>query len=346
MLKRFLIILSLVLLSLSTIKAASLVNTAIVKKGVVNPLEEFIGSVSFSKNAKLASQSSGAVIAINFEAGDRVKKGDILVKIDSEILNAKIESAKALYQVSKINLENASKDFTRYKGLIAKQSISQKSFDDSYFKLTRAKQTLNSSKASWNELKIQKKKKVIFAPFDGVVIEKNTEISQWLNMGNTIATVVDTKNIDFTFDLPTSYIYKLDKNRDYKISLANQIIDSKLYAFIAKGDKLTRTFPVKFKAKVENEFLYDGMEATIKLPRSKKIESLIVPRDAVIKRFAKNVIFVVDEKSKALMIDVKIIGYEKESIAVFGKNLSAGMSVVIKGNERVAPNATVKIINK
>ena len=343
MIKKFLIIVSLAIVSFA-MGGPSVVNTAIVKKGVVNPLEKFIGTVSFSKKSKVASQSSGAVIKVNFESGDRVKKGDILVQIDSEILDAQIISAKSLYEIAKINLENSTKDYKRYQGLIAKKSISQKIYDDSFFKVNSAKQNLNSAKASLNELVIKKKKKIIISPFDGVVIQKNTEVSQWLNMGNEVATIVDTKNIDLIFNLPTSYIYKLDKNKEYQISLGDIQIKSKLYASIVKGDKVTRTYPVKFKSRVTNRFLYDGMEAKIKLPRSKKVESLIVPRDAVIKRFGQNVVFVVNEKSLAMMIPVKIIGYERKSIAVLGKGLLDGMEVIVKGNERIFPNSPVSVL--
>ncbi len=323
-----------------------LVNTTILKKGEVNPLEEFVGTLNFSKNSKIASQSSGEVTQINFEAGDKVKKGEILLKIDSLILDSKIQSSKALYEISKINLENTRKDFMRYKELIAKKSISQKTYDDSFFKINLAKQNLNSVKASLNELIIQKNKKTIIAPFDGVIIDKNTEMNQWLNMGDTVAVLVNTTNIDLIFNLPTSYIYKLNKKINYKIDLEKKQITSKLYAFIAKGDKLTRTYPVKFKAQVNNVFLYSGMEAKIRLPRNKKVKAFVVPRDAVIKRFGKNVIFIVNDNSIAIMIPINIIAYEKKYIAIKGEKLELGMRVIVQGNERIAPKSLVKIRNK
>lgn len=346
MIKRSFIVLGLVIGSLAMAADPSLVNTDIIKKGVVNPLEEFIGTVSFSKCSDVASQSSGAVIEMSFESGDKVKKGDVLLKIDSKVLDAKIRSADALLESSKIDLQNASKDFVRYKRLIAQRSISQKIFDDSHFKVDSAKETLNFQKASLDELMTQKEKKTVLAPFDGVIVEKNTEISQWLNMGSSVATLVDTNNIDLIFSLPTSYIYRLEKNREYAIDLGGETMTSRLYAFIAKGDRLTRTYPVKFKAETDERFLYDGMEATIRLPRNKKVESLIVPRDAVIKRSGDDVVFVVDERSKAVMIPIRVIGYERASIAISGEGLSVGMKVIVKGNERIFPNASVKIINR
>ena len=346
MIKKLIVIAGLAIYSLGAgAPPASLVNTAKVIKGVVNPLEEFIGTLNFSKTSAIASQTNGVVVSVNFEAGDNLRKGDLLLEVDSEVLDAQIESLKASVNISKINLENATRDYNRYKELIEKKSISQKVYDDSFFKYSTSKQDLNMAQAKLNEQLINKEKKSIKAPYDAVVVEKNIEVSEWASAGKTIATIVATNEVDLMFNLPTSYIYKLDKNDTYKIDLKGQIIQSKLYASIAKGDKRTRTFPVKFKAKVNNDFLYDGMEVKINLPRSKKQEALMVPRDAVIKRFGQNVIFL-NVDGIANMIPVKILGYTKENVAVQAKGLTEGASVVVKGNERIFPKQPIKSLNK
>lgn len=345
MIKKLLLIISLSIYSFAMGGGPSLVNTAKVDQGVVNPLEEFIGSVSFSQSAKVASQSSGAVLKVNFETGDIVKKDDILVYIDSEILDSQIKSADANLEIAKINLANAQKDFDRYKELIIKKSISQKTYDDSLFALNSAKQSLTKAKNSLNELLIQKSKKTIKAPFSGTIVEKNIEVGEWVDAGQAIATVTNTDSIDLVFNLPTSYIYKLSKSDKYNVMIGESEIEATLYATILKGDRLTRTFPVKFKASKNNGFIYDGMEVKIKLPRAKKVESLIVPRDAVIKRFGQNVIFV-NLDGKAMMFPVQVIGFDKDRVAIAGQGIVKGMDVVVKGNERIFPNQPLKSLNE
>ena len=346
MIKKLVILAGLAIYSLGAgTPPASLVNTAKVIKGEVNPLEEFIGTLNFSKTSALASQTSGAVVSVNFEAGDRLRKGDVLLEIDSKVLDAQIESLRASVKISKINLENATRDYNRYKELIEKKSISQKVYDDSFFKYSSSQQNLNIAEAKLKEQLINKEKKSIKAPYDAVVVEKNIEVSEWASAGKTIATIVATNEVNMMFNLPTSYIYKLDKNDSYEINLKGQKIQSKLYASIAKGDKRTRTFPVKFKAKVNSDFLYDGMEVKINLPRSKKQNALMVPRDAVIKRFGQNVIFL-NVDGIASMLPVQILGYTNKNVAVSAKGLSAGADVVVKGNERIFPKQPIKSLNK
>jgi RND family efflux transporter MFP subunit len=323
----------------------ALVNTVKVVKGVVNPLEEFIGTLQFSNSSDLASQTSGMVKKINFEAGDFVKKGDILVQIDSDILEAKLSSAKAAYEIAKIKVEDGEKDYKRYQKLLEKKSISQKIYDDSFVTYKTALQNLDAAKANLDQLKIEKEHKTILAPYSGSIVTKNIDLGEWVSVGKTVASLVDRSSADLIFNLPTSYVYKLDKEISYSVKLGEKELDSKLYAAIAKGDVRTRTFPVKFKANITNSFIFEGMEVKIKLPRAKKIESLIVPRDAVIKRFGGDVIFI-NSDSKAMMLPVQITGYEKNNVAIEAKGLMEGMDVVVKGNERIFPNQPLQSLNK
>jgi RND family efflux transporter MFP subunit len=274
-----------------------------------------------------------------------VKKGDILVAIDSEILDAQINSAKANLSIAKLDFENAKKDYERYKKLREQKTVSQQTYDNSFLKFNTTQQNILVSESKLKELEVQKTKKFVKAPYDGIIVSKSIEKAEWANAGKVVGTIVDTSSIDLTFNLPTSYVYKLNKDEDYSIKIKDKTISSKLYAAIPKGDSRTRTFPVKFKAKVQNEFLYDGMEAAISLPRNKKQESLVVPRDAVIKRFGQNVVFI-DRDSKAVMLSVKIIGYNTTSVAVSAKGLYEGANVVVKGNERIFPNQPIKSLNK
>ncbi|MGB5867101.1 MAG: biotin/lipoyl-binding protein, partial [Arcobacteraceae bacterium] len=151
MIKKLMIVAGLAVFSFGAAPQAALVNTAKVIKGEVNPLEEFIGTLKFSKTSAVASQTSGVVDSINFEAGDHLRKGDVLLQIDSEILDAQIASLKASVNIAKIDLENASRDYNRYKELIEQKSISQKVYDDSYFRFNTAKQNLNMAEAKLNE---------------------------------------------------------------------------------------------------------------------------------------------------------------------------------------------------
>lgn len=74
---------------------AALVETQDLKKQEINDLQEFVGTVNFDKKSKIASESSGVVKKISFEVGQKVKKDEVLVQIDSDILDAQIKASQA-----------------------------------------------------------------------------------------------------------------------------------------------------------------------------------------------------------------------------------------------------------
>jgi len=322
----------------------ALIEVDTIKTGEVNPLQKFVGTVNFDKKSILAAQSSGLVKKVNFEVGEKIKKGKVLVKIDSDLLDARIKSFTANLEIAKIKLKNANKDFHRYKRLLETKSITVQEFDTKTLEFDSAEQNVISLRAQLKELKIQKAQKVVTAPYDGVVVEKNINIGEWASEGKSIATVVNTASIEIIFNLPVNLVSALNKKNTYEINIGNKMLRTKFHSAIPKGDKLTRTFPVKFKANVNNMFVFDGQEASVKLEKNAKMQSLIINRDAVIKRFGSEVVFV-NNKGAALMIPVKILGFLGSNVAIAGKGLVEGMEVVVKGNERVFPNQPVKVIN-
>mgnify|MGYP000509347589 CR=1 FL=1 len=323
---------------------AALIEVDTIKKGEVNPLQKFVGTVNFDKKSTLASQSSGLVKKVNFEVGDKIKKGKVLVKIDSELLDAKIKSFMANLEISEIKLKNANKDFLRYKRLIETKSITAQEFDTSLLEFNSAQLNVISLNAQLKELKIQKAQKNVMAPFDGVIVEKNINIGEWASEGKSVATIVNTSSVEVIFNLPVNLVSSLKSKSTHDIKIANKVFQTTFHSAIPKGDKLTRTFPVKFKAEVNKMFVFDGQEASVQLAKSEKMQSLIINRDAVIKRFGSEVVFV-NNKGVALMIPVKVLGYLGSNVAIAGKGLVEGMSVVVKGNERVFPNQPVQVIN-
>lgn len=331
MVKKLLVI---ILFSFSSfaMSGPSLVETTKLVKGEVNPLQEFIGTLEFDIHSDLAAQNSGVVKSLEFEVGESVKKGTVLIQIDSDVLNTQITAAKA-------NAKSAKKDYERYVKLLQTKSISVKQYDDIKLNMIRTSSLLR-------ELEIQKKRKSIKAPFDGIIVEKKINLGEWVNAGTSVLTIVNTSNAKITFNVPLNIINGLNKGDIYDINVDNVILKATLQAAIPSGDKLTRTFPVKFKAKTNGMFLFDGQQAKVSLSQNTKKESMILPRDAVIKRFGQNVIFAVTPKSTAQMIPVQIVGYIGKNVAIKAKEIKEGMEIVSKGNERIFPKSALKVINK
>ena len=102
-----------------------LVTTVVVEEGAIQKMSDFVGITYFARISEVATDLEGLVTRINFDEGDRVKKGDELVQLDSQILEAEIAGAWAAFEQNQVDLENARRDFERIDGLFKEGSISE-----------------------------------------------------------------------------------------------------------------------------------------------------------------------------------------------------------------------------
>ena len=188
-------------------------------------------------------------------------------------------------------------------------------------------------------------KKVTLAPFDGVVVSKNIELGDWAGQGSMIAELVNLNSAQVEVNLPQDVVALLKPKMKINIVVAMKSYSGYVDAIIPKGDIATRTFPVKLSFNKTPNYLFEGMASTIEIQSGQNVQALVVPRDAILKRFGQNVVFV-DAKGSAMMLPVVIVGYTNGKVAVNAQGLSEGMRVVTKGNERIFPKSPLKDITK
>ncbi|NOQ79472.1 MAG: efflux RND transporter periplasmic adaptor subunit [Gammaproteobacteria bacterium] len=333
----------------------TLVSTAEISIGTLQTEQIFIGSIHFSQSSLLASKTQGMVLKVNFDTTQLIQQGDVLVELDHEILDSQIRAVQASLKELKLLEEKSAKDLKRYKKLVQQKNVSQQKYDEIYYDKIRIDQKLISSNAELEALLIERKQHTISAPFSGIITERYVELGEWVDKGGKIATLVNPQAVTSIFNLPASYALEIKPQQKIQVHTGKQSINGTIEGVIIKGDNKSRTFPLKIKLHSDNAVLFDGMETQIKLPR-KSSEGLLVPRDAIIKRFGNNVIFIVDNhtaktttKMTAKMVPVIIHLYSGSMASISAREenekelLQAGLKVITKGNERVFPGQTLQV---
>ena len=312
-----------------------------VEIGRLSQKQSFNGTVSFNRKSRLASETEGKVTKLYFDEGDHVKKGELLLEIDSLILDANINATEASIKEVEFALERAQLDFKRYEALFAKQSVSKQKYDEFYFQKMQLEQKLVSLQSSLQAQKILKSKKNLRAPFTGYISERTIQVGEWLKEGSEIALLINPDKIDITMYLPSSYMNAISRDTDFRVTINNKVYPAKLIAALLSGDEKTRSFPLKLRLLPTKDRFFDGAQAQISLEKSSHKDVLMVSRDGVIKRFGNDVVFIIKDE-KAQMIPVKIIGFEADKVALSSKELHEGDEVITKGNERIFPNQEIK----
>lgn len=314
----------------------ALVVTTPVTKGVVKPLQTYTGTIFYNKVSELASEQEGLVSTLSVKEGQTISRGDIVVTLDSQILQANIAAKEATIEALQAELTREERDLERARDLRERNSISQSNYDRSFFDTGQLRARQKAAASELDGLRIQLKRTTIRAPFDGIVVDRNVEIGEWVGKGETVATLVAPESLEAHLNIPARYLNVLRSTDQFQATVDGHDINIRLKAIIPAADAATRTFPVRMEIP-QGLDLIEGMRIDVKVPTRKEQESLMVPRDAVIKRFGQNVVFAAVD-GKAVMIPVQVIGYETNLAAITGAGIMEQMAVVVKGNERIFPN--------
>ena len=311
----------------------SLVEVLEVQKGDAEPMFEYVGSVYYARKSRVASEVEGVVEDVKIEEGDHVKRYSPLVSLSADILDTVIIGTRAEHDQVLVELEQAAKELQRREPLLKEGSVSESAYDEYFFKSKRLTNQALTLQASLDRLLLEKEKKNIKAPFNGIVMEKSVEQGEWVHTGGTIAVIADDSEIDVVVDVQAGMLQYLQAGREIEITAADLKLIGKFVSFVPKGDVATRTFSIKIRLK-NPDGLVEGMEARALLPTASRQKSLLVPRDALVVKFGKNAVFIVEE-GKAKMVPVAVQGYSGLMVGVAGPGLEAGQQVVVKGNERL-----------
>jgi len=201
----------------------------------------------------VASQVAGLALKVNIDTTDRVKKGQIMVELDHEILDSKINAIKASIKEIRLQIEKVNKDLRRYTKLIRQKNVSQQQYDEVYYNKTTLEQKHIALQAELGILKIERRQSLIRAPYSGFISKKDVSRGEWVDKGGHIATLVNPDKIDVLFDIPASFASKLNYEQDFEVQINDKNYPASIQGLIIQGDAKTRTLPLKIKLdKVDN----------------------------------------------------------------------------------------------
>ena len=319
----------------------ALVAVSEVREGTVAPSVEVVGSIAYREVSDVSSEVSGKVLEVRVEEGDRVLAGAILVRIDTELLDKTIASTRASHGQALADLEKAKRDLARMENLFRQESISEQLYDENRFRVQSLEKKAESLQADLERQEVERSKKEIRAPFDGLVQLKRVDRGEWLSPGTPVATLARDDSVDAVVEVPGETLRFLSAGTTLEVRAGGRRMSGQVAAIVPRGDVATRTFPVKIR--VENRGgLIEGMEARVIVPTNSRRKSLLVPRDALAAANGKTVVFTVED-GKAKSIPVRVTSYDGNSAAVEGPGLRRGMPVIVKGNERVREGQPVVV---
>ena len=157
------------------------VKVSAITENTGSPFLTASGTIEAVKSANLSTRMMGNVTKVHVKVGDKVTKGQLLVSINNTDLQAKKAQVSAGITEATAAYNSASKDYNRFKNLLADNSVSQKEFDDMTAHYEMAKARLEGANQMKNEINAQFAYSNITAPFSGVITGKSIETGDMAN---------------------------------------------------------------------------------------------------------------------------------------------------------------------
>lgn len=306
-----------------------------------------VGTLTALQGVDLSLETDGTVIDLQFESGQKVKAGQPLLRLDSAVESALLETAQA-------DLGLAQLDYGRGSQLVGSQAISKGEFD-------RLSAVLKKSKATVNQLKAALGKKSIVAPFSGTIGIRQVDVGDYLASGTMIATLQDLSSLYVDFFVPEQSVPKIAIGQPVEIIVAAypaQTFPGTISAINPKLENSTRNMQVRATLANPDGKLLPGMFANLQVMLPDPQLRIVVPESAITYTLYGNSLYVVTQKKTEdgsvekdakgepiLIAERRFIetGERRDGVVMITKGVQNGEKVVTGGQIKLDNGARIAI---
>jgi RND family efflux transporter MFP subunit len=345
--------------------ATVLVDT--VKQGISVETVTVYGRVISGQTGVIASLTRGAVKTIHARVGDRVKKGDVLVTLSSDMLNseralkaAELKEFSAKIRTAGAQLGLAAQELERLERLRRSAAFSVARYQDKLRDVERVKSSIAEARAKADQARaelhmadLNLSYAQIRAPYNGVVSARHVEVGNYLNVGANVVTLLNDSSLEIEAEVPANRIGGLTPDAKIKVvSEHGKPYRAKVRAVVPEENALSRTRLVRFTPifKTRDATVAANQSVIVHIPSGAARNAVTVHKDAITQRRGKRVVFIVRVKKDENGKEITSVGIRGVELGdAFGERfevlsgLKPGDRVVVRGNERLRPNQKIRI---
>lgn len=290
-----------------------------------------LGSLVSNESVVLRPEVSGRIETIRFRDGETVRRGAVLVELDSAVERAELQQARA-------NLTLAESNFRRTQDLFGRKFVSQSSLDDARAKLEVARAGLALAQARLARMQVR-------APFDGVVGIRSVSPGDFVKDGDALINLEDIATLKLDFRLPELYLDRVRPGQALELSsdvLPGEVHSATVEAIDPLVDAQGRA--VRLRASLVNPDmrLRPGVFARVRLILAERAEVPVVPEAALVPAPGNTQFVYRVEDGKVERVNVTT-GQRRDAMVEVVDGLAPGAVVVTAGQLKLRDGAAVKV---
>lgn len=281
--------------------------------------------------AQVVAKTSGVLLRLFAEEGDRVKAGQVLARIDPERPRLEVQRNEAMLRKLEAEYRRAQELFERK--LLAAEAHERLRFD------------LDTQRAAYEMAKLELSYTEITAPFDGVVAQRMAKEGNLIQLNQSMFRIVDTSRLEAVLNVPERELATLKAGQPVALRVdaaPGNVFDGSIDRVSPVVDAASGTFRVVAAFSDASGVLKPGMFGRIEVIYDERAQALTVPREAVIEGEGVPAVFVVRE-GRAVRTAVEL-GHVSGSLAEIRGGLVEGDRVVTTGKVTLRDGALLQLI--
>jgi RND family efflux transporter MFP subunit len=306
---------------------------------------ESVGRLAANREVTLSAEVGGVLEAYKVDVGDRVRQGQILLKIDSTDYRLALKEAEANLAVAQAQLDASKQTFERSKNLLPEKVITPDAFEKSEAAYKSARASVTRVTVAVDIATERLKKTRIGAPFAGLIAARMVEKGQTVAPGQPLMTLVDLNPIRVIVYLTAKDYVHLDRDDPVSVIIEaspNTSLKGRIDRIGIKADERTNSFDVEILVDNPNFSLKAGMTARVRLTPVLIHDAILIPQSAVLYRKDREEVFVVGPDQKAEARQVELGRWQGSQVQIL-KGLASGDKLIITGGQYLESGDKVMI---
>ncbi|VAX24777.1 hypothetical protein MNBD_NITROSPINAE04-1835 [hydrothermal vent metagenome] len=305
------------------------------------------GAVQALTESVVAAEVNGRVIKFSKKEGDEVKRNETVALLDRTSYRIILRGAKGQLVKAEIALERARLAAKRAKELFEQKIASEEVEQNAELDVKMAEAEIMLRKADLEQAEYNLARCEVRAPYNGFVARKLTDVGNWVNDGDGLFEIIDIHRIEVVVEAPERYLREFSMGREAQVTLdayPGKTFKGKIAAVSPKADLKSRTFRVKVGMDNPNSAIKAGMLARVTVTTSEQKDVVLIPRDAIVWRARRAMVFTVNEgKAKSAIVT---IGRQQGAFVEASGAIKRGMKLIVTGNEILRDGSPVNVVGE
>ncbi|MFC1235492.1 efflux RND transporter periplasmic adaptor subunit [Vibrio sp. F74] len=242
---------------------------------------EFTGTVAADQKAIISARLTAKVAEVLVNVGSVVKQGDVLMRLESRDLDARVKQTEQALSSAQAILNAARKEYRRVKELVSKKLLSQSQFDKTESDLKTAQASFKQAEAAVVEAETTFGFSMITAPFDGLITQKNVNMGDTASPGMQLLSMYNPEKLQLQVNISEAQIRDVHLGSSLAYHLPTYDIEGKgdVVEISPAADNSSRSFVVKLEMDTTS-LVYPGVYGKVVLSSGEQ-SVLILPENTV-----------------------------------------------------------------